>query len=291
MALGLKQLKKFVVAFNHDGCPKWLRFLPKSEIIRDSLPVKNGKSSTADYVLITVDSGDFGRLGPKFDGHQFASIWNIDHHASNTRFGDENFIDLKAGSTGQVVYDLLSTCRGFKLNRDIANAIFCTLSTDTGSFKYSNATSQVFALASRLVEAGAKPGELSENLYGTYPRSRLELMKQVLPSMRFDHDGKIAKLFVTLDDLKAASATKEDFDGFETLPRGVPGVKVVCLFKEKVPGEWAFSLRSRENVDVLKIASRFGGGGHKLAAGCTVRGTREEVEAQFERAITELGYV
>lgn len=284
LALGLKQLGKKAVAYNADGCPQYLKFLPKSDIFINEIP-KN-----FDGILITVDSGDVARLGPAIEKHPFKEIWNIDHHQSNTRFGKYNFIEVKAGSTGQVVFELLEACSKFKLTKEIANAIFCTLSTDTGSFRYSNATKEVFELASKLVEKGARPELISEALYETYPSRRLTLLNRVLSTMKFEHGGQLAKMFLTNEDLNATGATGEDSEEFVNFPRGVVGVKIVCFLKEKSPTEWKLSLRCRGKVDVLKVAQHFGGGGHKLAAGCTVKGSLPEVERKLEDALTQEGY-
>lgn len=284
MALGLKQLKKKVLPYNHDGCPTLLSFLPKSQTFTKEIP-----SDSEKYVLITVDSGDLARLGRPIKEAKFKEIWNVDHHKSNTKFGKHNFIDVKAGSTGQVVMELLKGCRGFKLTPDIAQAVFCTLSTDTGSFRYSNSTSEVFDLASRLVEAGARPEIISEALYETYPRRRLFLLQRVLSSLKFENDGQLAKIFLTQEDLKVTESKTEDSEEFVNLPRGVSGVKIVVFIKERTPTEWKLSFRARGNVDVLKLAQKFGGGGHKLAAGGTAYGAINSVEEKLTAAIAELG--
>ena len=285
-ALALKALGKKAVAFNHDGCPSNLAFLPKSKLIVSQIP-----KGFEDAVLITVDSGDLNRLGEKIVSHGFKEIWNVDHHQSNTKFGTYNFIDVKAGSTGQVVYDLLSACPGFRLTKEIAQALFCTLSTDTGSFRYSNSTKEVFELAAKLVEAGAKPELISEALYETYPRTRLFLLHKVLSSLKFENDGQVAKLFLTLKDLEETGSKSEDSEEFVNFPRGVSGVKVVCLIKEKTAREWKVSLRCRGKADVLSIAQAFSGGGHKLAAGCTIFGTRVEVEEKLNEELKKQGYL
>jgi phosphoesterase RecJ-like protein len=286
MVLGLKKLGKKARAFNHDGCPTSLKFLPKSELFVDQIP-----KGFEDAVLITVDSGDLNRLGSKIVNHGFKEIWNIDHHKSNTRFGTQNFVDIKAGSTGQVVLELLSACRGFKLTKDIAENIFCTLSTDTGSFRYSNSTPELFELASKLVKAGARPEVVSEALYETYPRRRLVLLKEVLGSLKFENNGTIAKLFLTNADLEKAQAESGDSEEFVNLPRGIVGVKIVCFIKEKTSTEWKLSLRARGDVDVLKVAKAFGGGGHKLAAGATMFGTRLEIESKLDAELKKQGYL
>jgi len=286
LVLGLKQLGKTVLAFNPDGCPQWLSFLPKSEIIKVKIP-----NTFKNSILITVDSGDLGRLGNKIDKSFFSEIWNIDHHQSNTRFGKYNFIDVKAGSTGQVVFNLLSGFSKFKITPAIAQNLFCTLSTDTGSFRYSNATSDVFALAALLVKAGAQPDVISQSLYETYTQRRLKLMHRVLGSLKFENDGKLAKLYLTQDDLAAVGAGEDESENFVNLPRGVEGVKIVCFLSEKTSTEWKLSLRARGNTNVLNIATEFGGGGHKLAAGCTIHGVRAQVEKQLDSVLKTQGHL
>jgi bifunctional oligoribonuclease and PAP phosphatase NrnA len=285
MALGLKQLGKNVLAYNEDGCPESLRFLPKTKMIKNAIP-----RGFQTAVLITVDSGDLKRLGEGIVSVPFSAVWNVDHHHSNTQFGTYNFLDVKAGSTGQVVLNLLEACRGFKLTKDIATCAFCTLSTDTGSFRYSNSTEQVFADAAKWVKAGARPDVISEALYESYPQRRLKLLTRVLSSLEFDFSGQFAKLFLSLEDLEKTGALGEDSEDFVNLPRGVVGVKIVCFFKQKDVDTWKLSFRSRDRVNVLKVAQAFGGGGHKVAAGCTVRGDRASVERQVSDQLVALGY-
>jgi phosphoesterase RecJ-like protein len=141
------------------------------------------------------------------------------------------------------------------------------------------------------VDAGAKPHLVSEALYETYPQRRLTLLKEVLGSLNFQNNGTVAKLFLTQADLIKAQAKDLDSEEFVNLPRGVVGVKIVCFIKEKNPREWKLSIRSRGNVDVLKIAQVFGGGGHKLAAGATLQGTRTEIEEQLDIELRKQGYL
>lgn len=264
LALGLKSLGKKVFAYNNDKCPEILSFLPGSQLLGPEIP-----RSFKNPVLITVDSGDLQRLGEKLSQYKFKEIWNVDHHKSNTRFGVHNFIDVDAGSTGQVVHDLLTACPGFKMSKNIAQNIYCTLSTDTGSFKYSNATPEVFNLAAKLVAAGAEPAKISQALYETYPARRLFLLQKVLQSLKFELEGRLAIMVCREEDLASANALSEDTDEFVNLPRGVKGVKIVCFLKEKSKVQWKISFRSRDGVPVLKLAQKFGGGGHNLAAGAT----------------------
>jgi phosphoesterase RecJ-like protein len=257
--------------------------LPKSNLFTKDLPTKG------EWILITVDSGDIKRLGDRVENYRFKEIWNIDHHASNTRFGKHNFIDIKAGSTGQVVTELLESLPKFKLDKAIANAVFCTLSTDTGSFRYSNATPEVFGLAKKLVEHGARPELISEALYETYPARRLALMKLALQSLKFTHDGKLARLYQSLEDMATVGAKPEDSEEFVNLPRGVVGVKVVCFLKQKAENQWKLSLRSRGKVNVLSVAQAFGGSGHVLTAGATVDGNLKEINAKLEAVLEKQG--
>ncbi len=283
MTLGLRGLGKKVLAFNHDGCPGTLKFLYKSDSFKNEIP-----KAFANAILITVDSGDMARLGSKIAAGKFSEIWNVDHHHSNTKFGKYNFIDVKAGSTGQVVHDLLSGIKGFKLTKPIAQSIFCTLSTDTGSFKYSNATPEVFNLAAKLVEAGAEPDVISQALYETYPQRRLLLLQKVLQTLKFELGGKFAVMISTLKDLKDSGALSEDSDEFVNMPRGVVGVKIVCFLKEKSSTEWKVSFRSRDGIKVLKLAQKFGGGGHELAAGATIQGNLKDILANLTGEVQKI---
>jgi phosphoesterase RecJ-like protein len=163
---------------------------------------------------------------------------------------------------------------------EIAECVYTALLTDTGSFHYSNTTERTFKIASELVRTGVRPAKTAEAIYGNYHWPKIELLGQVLSTVKRDDSGRIAWMRQTLEMQERTRACEEDTDGFVNLPLTVGEVYAVALFKECSPGVYRTSLRSKGEVNVAKVAEQFGGGGHRNAAGCTLKGTWDEIEDQ-----------
>lgn len=279
LVLGLRELKKDVTAYLYDTVPLMFRFLPYS----DKVTNKIDENVVYDAVFV-VDCGQKDRLGNDF--HKIKTrgkIINIDHHATNDCFGDINIIMPDASAAGEAVYDLLKAIP-IKITLDIATNIYVSILTDTGSFRYSSATAKAFRIAGEMVELGAKPWELSHKVYESNPINRLKLLALALSTLEVNTDGKVASLFVTLDMLNKAKASKEQADGFVNYARTIEGVEVGIFFREIKTNEYKISLRSKGKIDVTKIAQEFGGGGHANAAGCEIRGKFEDIKKQIIHA-------
>jgi phosphoesterase RecJ-like protein len=281
MALCLRQMGKDVTVWNEDGMLDKFRFLPGSELVEK--PSAEPQEFEVAVVLDTAVQNRIGTCGPAI---RRADIWiNLDHHVSNDHYGDLAFIDPLAPATGQVLYELI---RGNDLpfTYGMADNLFVAISTDTGSFQYPNTTARTYEIGAELIKAGANVGELSQKMYESYPRRRLELLRALLNALRFTSDDRVASFALPLSTVAAVGARAEDNEGLIDHIRAVEGVVVAAFFEELPDGKVRISLRSKDpRVDVSKLCGEFGGGGHKLAAGARVGGTLADVQERVLQAI------
>jgi len=256
----LKEMGKSVKVFNvTKPLPMYLDFLPNFDKVTDKLP-KNID------LMISFDCGSFDRLGieerPKF-------LINIDHHISNTKYGDINIIDPTAASTSQVVYNMLKA-NDVKINKDSAICIYTALVTDTGSFQYESVNDKVFEMAADLVRCGVEPAFVSKMLFQRDRLSRLRLLAKAYETIELTCDGRVAFVEVTKEMMEITGAIKEDTDTIVNSVRAIASVEVACMLREDEDGI-KISLRSKNYADVSKVAVKYGGGGHIRAAGATIK--------------------
>jgi len=259
-------------------------------IMRDSAPPAYQKLPGADSVRVTpvvdraydgvfvIECSDIDRPGLIDLEKQF--VVNIDHHSTTELFGTVNWIDSTASAVGEMIYNLCKAT-GVRVTKEIADCVYTALLTDTGSFHYSNTTERTFKIASELVRIGVKPAKSAEAIFGSYQWSKIELLSQVLSTAKRDESGRVAWMRQTMEMQERTNASDEDADGFVNYPLAVGEVVVTALFKESGPGVYRTSLRSKGDVNVAKIAEQFGGGGHRNAAGCTLKGDWDEIEQQL----------
>ena len=209
------------------------------------------------------------------------AVVNIDHHPDNRRYGTVNWVDVAAAATGEMIYRLLVALKA-PLTPSIASNLFTAIHTDTGSFRYSNVTPETFRIAAALTEAGADPAAVASALYERRAPDALRFLGEALSRVRVSDDGRIAWLALP------AGLVPERFIEAEELvnyPRSVATVKVGCLLRELGGGRVKVSLRAKGEVDVNRIAAKFGGGGHANAAGCTIAGSLDAVTEQVLGAV------
>ena len=292
LALGglLKLTGKNVVMYSPDVIPNKLRFLNGWDQIRIEHQPING--ITFD-VMIMLDCGDRARSGDhitKFKAYK--KLINIDHHVSNNAFGDLNYIDPKVSSTAEHVYALvkeLITRAGIKkMPVDIATGLLTALYDDTGGMRYISTTSKTLNIAADLVDSGADCSYVSENLFFSVSREKMELTARVLSTLTFEKNDQIAYMVMRISDLEATGAFSEDSEGLIDLPRSIHGVEVAFIIKEIARDKYKLSFRSRGKIDVNEFCSRFGGGGHKVASGCTIKGSLDEVTNIVVSQLAEL---
>ena len=274
LGLSLKKLGKDVRIWNEDGMLEKYSFLPSANLL-----TKPPAEPEDVDVAIALDTAIQNRLGTALPAVRSAKIWiNIDHHPSNPGYGDIVHIDPKAPATGQIVFELVKNQK-LPVDPAIAENLYVAISTDTGSFQYPNTTARTFEIAAELVRAGVDIGRVSQLTYENYPRRRIELLRDLLGTMKFDANDRVASFSLGLEVAKTLGVFPEDNEGLIDHLRAIRGVVVAVFFEELADGKVRVSMRSKnEKVNVCAICEKFGGGGHVLAAGARVRGTLAEVE-------------
>src|SRR6266851_3600910 len=268
----LRALDKDVEVIMRDPVPHAYQKLPGAKEVRVT-PAVDGSY----HAVFVIECSDITRPGLIDLDKQF--VVNIDHHSTTALFGKINWIDSTASAVGEMIYNLCKAT-GVRVTKEIAECVYTALITDTGSFHYSNTTERTFKIASELVRTGVKPAKTAEAIFGSYQWPKIELLSQVLATARRDKTGRIVWMRQTLEMQEQTKASEEDADGFVNYPLAVREVEATALFKETSPGVYRTSLRSKGDVNVAKIAEQFGGGGHRNAAGCTLKGDWDEIEQQ-----------
>ena len=266
----LEQKGKEVTVFVDDDINKSLSFIPGVDKVQRP---EVGVIVEAD-LFVVVDASSFDRVGICNEVVKAPVLLNIDHHISNTEFADYLYLDAEAAAAGEIMCDLFEAM-GWEYDEAIAVDFYTAITTDCGSFRYSNTTSKTMQRAAKLLDYGVKPNEISDML-DIRSRKTTELLAKVLPSLTFDYEGKVAHITITNDLYDKETQT----DSFVSYPRYIEGVDVAIMFKAVEPEVTRVSMRS-SNVDVAKIALSFGGGGHLRAAGCTIYAPVEEAKAQL----------
>ncbi len=253
----LNRMGKKVYLFNKSKeLPKQYDFLPNFSKFRDKLPSKYD-------LMIVLDAGDIKRTG--INEEIKVPIINIDHHKSTTNFGDFNIV-LNSPSTTLVVYEFLIANK-IKISRDIAQAIYTGLVSDTEFFLYRGVDERTFEIASKLVKAGANPAVVGENIKGRDSLAKLRLTELFLKSIELKKDARVAVGVLTQKDFLKSGATISDSEHLVNIIISLATVKLAIFMRELDKNIYKFSLRSKGNLDVSKIAINFGGGGHLNAAG------------------------
>ena len=273
LALSIQQLGKSVVAWNEHGLPGSFRFLKESNLITKP------PAEAQDFdIVIALDTASKQRLGCTLGAIRHAEKWiNIDHHISNPGYGDLAYIDPAAPATGEIIYELLRA-ENLPLTDAAADALYVAISTDTGSFRFANTTARTFEVAAELIKSGVNAGAISDKLYESYPKRRVQLLGELLPKAEFDADDRVASLTLTNEVKERLNIQHDEIDGLIDYVRSVNTVVVALFFEELADGRVRLSARSKnEKIDVNRICSEFGGGGHPRAAGARIRGKLEEV--------------
>lgn len=211
---------------------------------------------------------------------------NIDHHLGNQRYGVVNWVEVEAPAVGVMVHQLAAAL-GVRIDADTASCLYLALVTDTGGFRFSNATPAAFEAAGRLVAAGARVERVSQWLYESQPEGAVRLLGHLLGTLRRWRDGRVASVHLTRAMFDAAGAAPGDSEGLIDVPRSIAGVEAIAMLRELEAGEWKISLRSRGAVDVEAVARARGGGGHHNAAGCRGAGERSTLEAELVAELAE----
>lgn len=272
----LKKLGKEAAIVNEDILPPSYGFLPGIDKIRQ---FKQGKTRVKFDCFVALDCSDLERTGEVYRLNSAGkTVLNIDHHISNRYFGNVNWVEPAASCTSEMVYKLYKAMR-VPIDRDEALCMYVGILTDTGSFRYSNTTAFTHKVISELLKHRFKTQEIYKYIYEDIPFTDMKLLGRILPRMRQDAKGKVIWFEVPRVLLRNWKLSFDLSEHILAFGRAVRGVEVVVLFKENlgVRNEVRINFRSQGAVDVNKIASYFGGGGHKTASGATVRGKLSEV--------------
>lgn len=284
MGLGLEKLGKRVRIFVPDRVPEVYRFLKGIEKIEK---LQNTKELHAD-VCVFLDTANPIRLGSKTDLRGLGKlIVNIDHHVDNTGFGDINLIDPTAAATGEIVYEVLSQWDDL-IDPDIADALYTAIVTDSGRFSYDSTTHKTHLIAADLLMKGANKSKIIKNIYEIKPLKVLKLIGEMLINASLAFDGKVIWSFITLKSFREHGADLLDSEGFLQFLRMTQGAKIAILFRELEENRIRVSLRSIDSsINVREIAAEFGGGGHDMAAGCTLETDLEGAKNLILKSIKE----
>lgn len=260
--------KKFLLLADETP-PEYFSFLPNIGMIQNIKDLKEKPRREEFDMLIVVDCGDFDRIGDvKKVLPEGIRMVNIDHHKGNSLFGHRNIVDEKACSIGEILYYFFSV-NSLPITKEIAVDLYVSIVTDTGSFKYDSMHREVHEIAADLLDLGVVPSDFNIHLFQNKSPDYMKLLTRTLSGMEFYENGKIAVSVLSFRDFQDVQC--DDTDGLIEYLGMTDSVSVYILIKEKGPsgpGQISASLRSKYNVDVAKVASAFGGGGHMRAAGC-----------------------
>lgn len=268
--------------------PEMYHWLPGFEMVVDAPTL-----GTDVTLVLFFDAGNMERSGSAVKLiADHATIVNLDHHSSNSRFGDVNLIDPDASAVGQMCLHLLQDF-GWPLSPAMATNLYTALMTDTGGFRHENTTAEALADASELAALGADPGHIATMVYKSRPLTTLKLSALCLATMQVEMDGRLAWARVTRRMLRQANAVMAESEGIIDSLNSIAGLDAAILFKEVSGRLTKISVRSRGDVDAAALCARFGGGGHLRAAGAEIRlPMAEAVDQVLEAAavvITDAG--
>ncbi|HEY2904470.1 MAG TPA: bifunctional oligoribonuclease/PAP phosphatase NrnA [Vicinamibacterales bacterium] len=278
-AYALRLLGKVVTIVNADPAPAPLMQFPGVP----SITIADHVEGHYDAAII-MECGDLARTG--VSGLERSFVINIDHHPGNTGYGQINWFDPAAAACGEMVFDLVRAL-GVKLTLEIAMHVYLAILTDTGSFHYSSISTRTFDICRATLEAGVDPVMVARNVYDSNNMGRLKLFGAVLSAMQLDSTGRIAIVYLDHEMARAAGGTYDDTEGLINLPLTVKEIQAVVFFKQIEGEEYRVSMRSKGDIDIGAVSKEFGGGGHKNAAGCTVKGGIDALQKLFVEKIED----
>lgn len=288
LARVLRKLGKSAVVWNADATPPIYSPLPGSARIHSGQEPPAGFPEAFDGVFV-LECPSLDRTG--LDTQLAAAgkpLVNVDHHLGNQHYAQVNWVDTAAPALGEMVHRLAQALK-VAMDPETATCLFLTLVTDTGGFRFANATAEAFEAAATLVRDGAQPDLVSQWLHESRPEASLRLLGAMLQSLELHDHGRVATAVISEEMFARCGAAPGDTEGLVDYPRSIAGVEAVALFRQTGADRYKVSLRSRGEVDVEQLARRHGGGGHKNAAGFEAEGElgalRQSVTAELEGAL------
>ena len=279
LSLALKKLGKETTVYLKDKVPYRYEFLPQPASLVHEIPAKRFDA------IFAVDCGDFFRIGDGYEKlKEKGPIINIDHHETNEAFGFLNIIDQRASSTAEIIYAILKAL-DVRMDFDIAVNIYTAVLTDTGSFRYNSTNSKAFIICEEMTHFGVIPSYVAEKVYESHPKERFLLLCVALATLETYYDNRLAIMHITDEMFRQTGGSKEQSEGFVEFLKEMRGVEVAVVARQIGENRYKISMRSKGKIDVASLASRFGGGGHKNAAGCTIEGNADQVKKILIEAV------
>lgn len=277
LCLGLRQLGKTAhVLFNKEVTPRF-------QWLHEGLTKPEAEEGDT---VVTVDVASPGML-PKAFAHLLGGIHlRIDHHGSATSFAALELVDPASASCAEIVWDVLALM-GVSPDRPIAEAVYVGASSDTGCFRFSNTTAHTFEVAAQCAKAEARLYELNQELFETNTLGRLKIQGWIVAHLKLIRDGEMAVCAIPRSVERQLGVTEDDMDNISSFPRTVAGVRMAATLRETAEGEVKLSVRAVPGLDAAKVAERFGGGGHKGAAGASLKMPLDEAAKAVEAAMLE----
>lgn len=235
-----------------------------------------GDASAKFSCVIALDCADIRRLGDTrtLFGEADYTV-NIDHHSSNEGFAKFNYI-VPEPSSGEIVYDLIGAL-GIELDTDMAAALYVAISSDTGNFSYDNTRPKTFERCAKIAAAGIPIATIANRLYNARTYESTLLIGKVIENLRLYFDGRMAVTRISLEELSLTGATAEDCETVINYARDIDTVELAVFIRQFKENMYKVSFRSKNDIDVMEIAQRFGGGGHKKASGCAMSGDVNDI--------------
>lgn len=284
LSMALAGLGKRAVLLDQEPLPHLYRFLPGSERFHSFAGLEGLGLTLDDFSnFILVDCNHIDRVVDHRQGSSVKTLKGtvavIDHHEETGRpFGDIRWVVPEAAATGLMIYHLIREL-GMEITEEMATNLYAAIALDTGNFRYENTGAEVLRVAADLVEAGAKPHVIFREIYELWSWDRFDLFLKVLDTLQFEDSTAITT--VTRKMLAETSTVPDDTETFVAFPRILKDVEISILLREIDHNHYKVSLRSKGDINVAQIAGAFGGGGHKNAAGCTIRADLETAKAQL----------
>ena len=243
--------------------------------------------AAAGDTIITVDVASPGMLPKEFEQYLGRIALRIDHHASATSFTENELVDSGAGACAEIIFDLMEHL-WVAMDEDIANAIYVGTSTDTGCFRFANTTSHTFLTAAACAAAGANIYQLNQELFETNTLGRLKIQGWIVDNMKVFREGKLALIAIPKAVEEAIGVTEDDMDNISSFPRTVAGVCMAATLRETKDGDVKLSVRAIPGYDATCVAGAFGGGGHRGAAGASMKMNLQEAAEAVEKAMLDM---
>lgn len=278
----LRTMRKKPTVWIPEGVPGYLSFLKGANSVKKVIP----EDARFDFTIAVDTASESILEKPLPPASVRGKVIVIDHHTIHSRWGDIYYYE-KCSAVGEIILALIMKL-GVNLTKTIAECLYVSIVTDTGSFRYDNTTAEVMRASARLLEAGVNPWKINKLVYESYPERRIFLLVDVLSTLKVDLGGKFATIEAPLEFLRKHKLGPDALEDFVNYPRGIRGVEVAALLREREDGSVRVSLRSTGKVNVAKIAYNFGGGGHRAAGGCTfeppetIDGARQKLKDYLE---------